>query len=673
MDPLARGSSVGRYLLLGPLGAGGMGAVHLAYDPELDRKVALKVLRGDLLDPHGELRARLLREGQAMARLAHPGVIPVHDVGTVGDQIFLAMEYMDGGTLASFLREKPRGWRETLRLFLLAGRGLAAAHRAGLVHRDFKPENVLVAKDGRVAVTDFGLSRLEGDDEEISNSGVRAARDEARRGRAGAVTFAGALLGSPAYMAPEQMRGGESDARSDLFSFCVALHEALYGVRPYAGETMNQLLEAFRAGRLVEVKNTKGVPARLQRALLQGLRAAPVERPRDMDALLDALEPPPRTWPRWAALGAAILLAGGVVVAQRAAPKPCADIEAQLGGAWDASRRQAARAAFLATGLDYAPGALDSAERALDERAAEWVATGRDSCEATRVRGDQSEELFALRSDCLRDGLLELATLGERFARADAATVRAAADAAQGLSPKGRCQGGPGLRTRSPLSPEARAVRDLLAKAGALLALGAVQEARPLLDRSAHDAASLGDARIEGQALLALALAEHRANEDSAGETAQAAALRAEAGHDDETLVRAWDLLVQIEGAERRHFDDGRRWATYAAAVLERMGGAPRLEAERQRALGHLYAEESRGKEALAALTLAESFYANALPGSRELTDVLRETAAVLSRERRAGDALATLRRRAALLEARLGASHPDAVHARAELAMATR
>jgi serine/threonine protein kinase len=192
-------TQLSRYRVLEPVGAGAMGVVYAAYDPKLDRRVALKVLRGS-----GDAEAladRLMREAQAMARLSHPNVIAVHDVGTLGDRVFLAMEFVDGVTLAQWLRQEARSWREIRDVFLLAGRGLSAAHQAGLVHRDFKPENVLVGRDGRVRVTDFGLVRMSGEPEEGKET-----------------------VGSPAYMAPEQMRGGAVDARADVFSFSVALY-----------------------------------------------------------------------------------------------------------------------------------------------------------------------------------------------------------------------------------------------------------------------------------------------------------------------------------------------------------------------------------------------------------------------------------------------------------------
>ncbi|HVE84898.1 MAG TPA: serine/threonine-protein kinase, partial [Myxococcales bacterium] len=250
---LERGAKLGRYMLLSKLGEGGMGVVFAAYDPELDRKVALKILSarisGGGTKASNAAQTRLLREAQAMARVKHPNVITVYDVGTIGNQVFVAMELVDGGTLGRWFRNTPRTWKEILRIFLEAGKGLAAAHAAGLVHRDFKPDNVLVGKDGRVQVTDFGLARLvdTDDGDEPSYIPPRRAESEERRLIETQLTQVGAVVGTPAYMPPEQHLGKVPDARSDQFSFCAALYFALFTVRPFDPQIL-----AAHAGRLLE-------------------------------------------------------------------------------------------------------------------------------------------------------------------------------------------------------------------------------------------------------------------------------------------------------------------------------------------------------------------------------------------------------------------------------------
>ncbi|HVE87032.1 MAG TPA: serine/threonine-protein kinase, partial [Myxococcales bacterium] len=242
---LERGAMLGRYLVLHPLGEGGMGIVYSAYDPELDRKVAVKLISASASeDLAGDGQARLLREAQAMARVSHPNVIAVYDVGTLSNRVFVAMELVDGGTLKDWVRQKKRSTRDILRVFVEAGRGLAAAHAAGLVHRDFKPENVLISKKegGRAQVTDFGLARLAGSSEDRGMKGAaltslpkRLQQSADDRGRLldAQITQHGLVMGTPQYMSPEQHLGKDPDARSDQFSFCAALYWALYGKRPF--------------------------------------------------------------------------------------------------------------------------------------------------------------------------------------------------------------------------------------------------------------------------------------------------------------------------------------------------------------------------------------------------------------------------------------------------------
>jgi tRNA A-37 threonylcarbamoyl transferase component Bud32/ABC-type branched-subunit amino acid transport system substrate-binding protein len=308
--PLVPGAHVGRYEIVEPVGAGGMGRVYAALDPVLDRRVALK-----LLHPHAasdEMETRLLREAKAMARLSHPEVMPVYDAGRYEDQLFIAMEFVDGCTLRQWIAREKRPWRGVLDVFLRAGRGLARAHGAGIVHRDFKPDNVLVGDDGRVRVTDFGLARAVQQAPEPEGPGT--VEDTLPDDTAEApLTRTGVLLGTPAYMAPEQHVGAPADERSDIYSFCVALYEGLYGERPFPGPGLAAIVAQKHDGTVATPKDERGVPRRLRAVILQGLLPKPAERPASMAALLDALERasrPPRRWVAPAAVGS-ILLAGG--------------------------------------------------------------------------------------------------------------------------------------------------------------------------------------------------------------------------------------------------------------------------------------------------------------------------------------------------------------------------
>lgn len=288
------GTKVGRFVVIGELGEGAMGVVYAAHDRELDRQVALKVLRGG--GASEEDRMRMLREGQAMARVTHPNVITVYEVGVTGGLVFLAQELLDGGTLGRWL-ERARPHAKIIDKFLAAGRGLAAAHKAGLVHRDFKPDNVLLGKDGRVRVSDFGLARSLGasDDGATSSKADTVAGGGAGPSPMSRLTRTGAMMGTPMFMAPEQHRGDRADERCDQFAFCVALYHALYGDWPFAGNTTVALADAVLEGRLQKPPRGHRVPARLRRILLRGLRTDPDDRYPSMDALLaDLVRPPSR-------------------------------------------------------------------------------------------------------------------------------------------------------------------------------------------------------------------------------------------------------------------------------------------------------------------------------------------------------------------------------------------
>jgi serine/threonine-protein kinase len=297
---LPSGALVGRYTVLGPLGGGGMGIVYAAHDPELDRKVAIKLVRPDASGGvlSNDRRARLLREAQAMARLSHPNVIGVYDVGSYEDQVFVAMEYVEGSTLTEWLgAKKKRSWREVLSTFIQSGRGLAAAHAASIVHRDFKPDNVFVGKDGRVRVLDFGLARAAASDNEaavIASCGVHVEKPSSPTPSPGSMlgismSRSGVLHGTPTYMAPEQFQGLPADGRTDQFSFCVALYEALYGDLPFRGDSVDVLVTEILQGN-VKAPARGVAPSWLLQTLLRGLRPDPATRYPSMDSLLDQLE-----------------------------------------------------------------------------------------------------------------------------------------------------------------------------------------------------------------------------------------------------------------------------------------------------------------------------------------------------------------------------------------------
>jgi eukaryotic-like serine/threonine-protein kinase len=289
--------AVGRYLIERELGSGGMGLVYAAYDPELGRTVAIKLVRPALGGRMGPSlgRARLLREAQAMAQLTHPNVAAIHDVGTFGDQVFIAMEYVEGSTLTDWLSAERRSWREIVSMFSQAGRGLAGAHAKNIIHRDFKADNVWVGEDGRARVLDFGLARATRSAREPQHPPGAPVLGEEKLSRvamlSASVTLPGTFLGTPPYMAPEQLRGELGDSRTDQFSFCVALYYALYGELPYAGDTVASLLVDMAERRIKEPPQSSRVPSWLRRVLLRGLSPDPAGRYESMETLLEALAP----------------------------------------------------------------------------------------------------------------------------------------------------------------------------------------------------------------------------------------------------------------------------------------------------------------------------------------------------------------------------------------------
>ena len=275
-DELAPGVAIGHFVIERKVGAGGMGEVYAAHDPRLDRRVAIKVLRPT--SRAADAATRLVREAQALAKLAHPNVVAVYEVGEADGRVFLAMQFVEGETLGEHLaRARPR-WDEVLRLYVAAGRGLAAAHAAGLIHRDVKPGNVLIDRHGHVAVTDFGVARAAAD-----GDGDGAARADVSTGGSALstdVTVAGAVIGTPAYMAPEQHAGRRATAASDQFGFCVAVWQGLFSAMYSSGE-----------GALTPPPSGHKVPRRIVRALERGLAREPAQRWPTIAALLAGLEP----------------------------------------------------------------------------------------------------------------------------------------------------------------------------------------------------------------------------------------------------------------------------------------------------------------------------------------------------------------------------------------------
>jgi eukaryotic-like serine/threonine-protein kinase len=445
----------GHYVVLDLLGQGGMGVVLRAYDGELDRLVAIKVLHRGLDERHTQ---RLRREAQAMAKLSHPNVVQVYEVGKVEGQTFVAMELVKGKTLREWMLQEPRpGWRACVELFVQVGAGLAAAHECGLVHRDFKPGNATVDDKGRARVLDFGLARRDDEVDEVPSVMLQRARTDSHAvvSLETSLTATGVVLGTPAYMPPEQMGGLEVDARSDQFSFCVSLYEAVYGERPYKGGSMEEIMMSVRTGSVRPVPKGSDVPVALRRVLLRGLSVEPAQRWPSMAALLEELRrlasPRRRRWMVLAVSAGLVAVGGGVGATQTLEWwSRCTGARKQLEGAWDEERRQEVKAAILGTELSYAPGTWERVELRLDEYAYAWASAHTETCEATRSRGEQSEEDMSLRMGCLRERRQHLQATVNELAQADAKVVENAVQSVTSLPGLDRCADVEALRAEVP-------------------------------------------------------------------------------------------------------------------------------------------------------------------------------------------------------------------------------
>ena len=397
--PLATGTLIGRYLVLRHIGAGGLGDVYAAYDTELERKVAIKLLRavGEHATPawYGDRRARVLREAHAIARLRHPNVVTVYDVGDHGDDMFLALELLEGITVDAWLRQKPRSWQAIRDVFVEAGRGLAAAHHAGVIHRDFKPSNVIVGDDGRVTVLDFGLARAVVDDD---TTPPRAEHEDTPLLLRKELTDEGVTLGTPQYMAPELWQQQPASPSSDEFAFCVALFRSLHGALPFEGQTIASYRASTTVGELVRTQQ-RGVPPWLDRAIARGLRPQPADRHGSIDALLDAMVlDRRRRRRRLLALSIAVPLvsAAAVAGAWMLRPTPAATAPDRTRTLVDEARTAAAHGQYV----HPSPGSPD--EPTAIAKVLELEALGDD---------DATAQAAALRSE-LADALV---SLGDRY------------------------------------------------------------------------------------------------------------------------------------------------------------------------------------------------------------------------------------------------------------------
>ncbi|MDX2089166.1 MAG: serine/threonine-protein kinase [Kofleriaceae bacterium] len=639
-DVLSPGDRLGRYEIVAPLGQGGMGLVYEAFDPELQRHVAIKLLHASR-DPR--MHAQLVREARAIARLAHPHVVAVHDVGEDGGRSFVAMELVRGGTLDDWRRARPRSTREVLAMFAAAGAGLAAAHAAGLVHRDIKPANVLVGEDGRPRISDFGLAIPDAPDDPHAPVEAQA--------------------GTPAYMAPEQHDGGEVDARADQFSFAVALYEALAERRPFGGTSRREIREAIAAG---PPRLPARVPRRVSAAIHRALREAPASRFPSMSPLLAALAPPRRRLGLIAAGSAAAIAAVAIAGATRAgAAKPCLQLERPLTAVWGPAQRAKLERAFTTAG---APAETSAAVAgALDRWAETWNATAIDACQAAQVRREQTPAQQELRTICLDERLGELRAVTDLLVAADRAIVASAHAMTSSLVSPAVCNELSTLGAKAPLvrgSAQEHAVtalRPRLASVRATLAAGDAAKAYAQLVPLREEIGRTAYRPLEAEAaLLAGRVAQARGRFAEAETELEAAVLAAEAGRDDQAAAAAWIALAHVRARGRGDLRRATEALAHADATVERLGDDLEALAALAYARGSTLRQSGDYPGARAALAEAVRRYERArVDRTLELTQAQLDLAGVLGA---LGDRQATATAEEALARRRaaFGPAHPE-------------
>ena len=577
---LAPGTSVGRYRIDDLLGAGGMGVVYAAHDPELDRKVALKLLYPTLLtDGDDELAQRLRHESKVMAKLRHPNVATIHDLGSFHDQLFLVMELVAGSTLRAWVgADQP--WQTVVATFVATGKGLAAAHEAGVVHCDFKPDNVLLDADGRPLITDFGLAHVA--------SAARqpiVPRAVPALGSSSMVEVAGGhVFGTPAYMAPERFDAAvQADAQSDVFAFCVSLYEVLYGTRPFDGVTVGELRDSIAA----PPKQPDGsrVPAWLHDAVARGLSRDRSIRYASMHELLAALEPAPgRSRARWIAPVLAAVVAVGGVVAWRATRVPSAampaacDARAELAGAWDDGVKHRLGATWAA--VPGGAAAWPRVQHALDGYADGWVAASDAECKAPPAMPSVAE----FQHRCFHEIGVKLHAFTDQLG--DAALVASAERNVSKLPAMDDCGGSapiPPLPTDPRTRFEVGLLRDELAGAAGEVIAGNYAPARAWTEAIAKRADMVGFKPLIAEVAFRRGqnmLYDPRVKTDARIAAKREAAVLAEASGDNWLAAAAWLGLAFDVGEIGLDATRGHEYISYARAALERAGGNARLEAQ---------------------------------------------------------------------------------------------
>ncbi len=669
---LGPGDIVDRYVIITPIGHGGMGVVYAAYDPDLDRKVALKLLLPQA-EGGSHSSGRLLREAQALARLAHPNVVAVHDVGTRGDQVWLAMEFVAGVTLGTWAQAHRRTWPEISRVLADAARGVAAAHAAGLVHRDLKPDNVMIGSDGRVRVMDFGLAHGRAVPSEDVGVTVQS-HGALPTGAALAVrlTQLGAIQGTPAYMAPEQWLGEEAQAATDQFGWSVMAWELLYGERPFAGDSRPALAAAVMAGKRRPAPRGRGVPPWLRKLIERGLDPEPARRWPSVAVMLAQLE----RGQAQARVRTAALVLGGLALVGLAGVawqrwqhtqqlRACEADGAEIHALWNDDTRAALRAAFTATGLSYAETTAAKIMPWLDAQASALALARTQVCLHSEVEHTWDDDTSERARGCLEDRRVALTALVDELSRTDATIVDKAVTAAADLAAVEPCLDIDVLR-RQPAVPvdqreAVQALRAGLVRIDTLYNAAKYARALELATELRTQAEALGWAPLMAAALVREGRLLRQLEPAAAGAPTERAYFMAVGASAWEESARAANLLITMRGKDGAQYTESLRWGRHSEAVIAHAGDpAGLLEATRLASLGAVHQDLGDKAQALPLLQRSLELRERAFgPDHPEVATAVNDLGNLLGSLGEYTEARPLLERAMILRERSLGPNHP--------------
>ncbi|MCA9706132.1 MAG: serine/threonine protein kinase [Myxococcales bacterium] len=676
---------IGRFIDLGLLGHGAMGTVRRAYDERLAREVAIKLVRHGSAPRHHD---RLLREAQALAQLSHPNVVQIYEVGELASEIFIAMELIEGVTLHQWQNKSP-SWRECLEVYLQAGRGLAAAHATGLVHRDFKPTNCIRDEAGRVRVLDFGLARAVGfveppsprprESEDLAITVGASAGGSTGSSRASSsllqaqLTEHNAIVGTIAYMAPEQLGGRRVDAKSDQFSFCVALYEALYGLLPFSRNprpALIAMIKGYDQPPLIDPGSPK-VPRALRRTVMRGLSADPEARWPSMNALLEELERlgKRRSMPlATAGVSSVFLVAGGWLASSSGAGAPCRDAAGDTIELWSDERRDQVEQALRSSGQSYGGQTWATVDEGLGHYARGLADQFVEACEATKVRSEEALPDLVLRNACLDRQRDELEGTIATLADADGAVTAKAVELVAALRPHEECADLHVLR-RAAEHEDSEAgmvaqVRERLGTARRARILGRYEDGLRIVEELSElvpdlDGSLLAEIQVE-EGTLRADLYEHQ----RAAELLTRAFQDALHNRANEIAIAALVPLIYVVGIEHAKPDEALTLGLTAEPLVHQEGTTARARAEVLTVLGQVLILNGDYGEAQRKLEDAVDILDDAYGRDHILLAEPLDSLAAALREQGAFQAAGDASQRALDIRiGRLGERHPDVIH----------